>query len=62
MSSMALLRAATCGVSPEGIEKMSKHTKIHGVRISWARRHREVNGSPDEERKATTPVADLMIL
>ena len=50
---MALLRATNCGVSPEGVAKMSKHVKIHGVRDAWAHRCREVNGSPDEDRKAS---------
>ena len=68
---MAILRSATCGsvvkhhvklgVSPEGVDKMHKYTKTHDVRIAWARRYREVNGSPDEERKAITPVADQMM-
>ena len=57
---MAILRA--CGVSPEGVGNMSEHTKTHGVEDAWARRHREVNGSPAEERKAITPVVEQMML
>ena len=60
MSSMAILR--DCGVSPEGVGNMSEHTKTHGVEDAWARRHREVNGSPAEEQKATTPVVEQMML
>ena len=36
---------------------MSKHAKTHGVRHAWARRCREVNDHPDEDRMVNTPVA-----
>ena len=42
------------GVSPEGVDKMSKHTKTHGVNDAWARRYREGNGYTDEDPKAST--------
>ena len=48
-------------VSPEGVIKISKHTMIHGVRIAWARRHREVNGYTDEDPKASV-VGDQKML
>ena len=54
---MAIRRAAACGVSPEGVGNMSEHTKSHGVRHAWARRCREVNDHPDEDRMVNTPVA-----